>query len=187
MTERPHPQAIIAALWQPQEDGTLPQIYAVLDGARDERIVPAVTATDLPWACLYRGELHPDLAAAAPYLVRLERDHPFTTWLLAHGWGESWGIFVKSSFDLDRVRRHLRTFLMVYDPDGQPLYFRWYDPRVLRVYLPTCNAEDLAVVFGKVVEAYCVEDDDPGQLGAFRRDALGVSIVLNPGRLLAKV
>jgi hypothetical protein len=64
------------------------------------------------------------------------------------------------------MRRHFRSFLTVYDPDGKPLLFRYYDPRVLRVYLPTCDARELETVFGPVV-AYLLEGEDPGDLLRF--------------------
>jgi hypothetical protein len=43
---------------------------------------------------------------------------------------------------------------MVYDAKGTPFYFRYYDPRVLRVYLPTCNASELQILFGPVARYY---------------------------------
>ena len=43
---------------------------------------------------------------------------------------------------------------MVYDEKGTPLYFRFYDPRVLRIYLPTCNESELQTVFGPVNHFY---------------------------------
>ena len=58
---------------------------------------------------------------------------------------------------------HLRTFLKVYGPDLTPLYFRYYDPRVLRTYLPTCNEQEMRTVFGPVLR-YIVEDEDHDRL-----------------------
>jgi hypothetical protein len=58
----------------------------------------------------------------------------FTNWILEHGWGKNCGIFATSAADLRQMRRHLRTFLVVHDEEGKPLYFRYYDPRVLRVF-----------------------------------------------------
>jgi uncharacterized protein DUF4123 len=52
---------------------------------------------------------------------------------------------------------------MVYDPDVNPVYFRYYDPRVLRVFLPTCNTQELAAVFGPV-KSFVLEDDDPNTM-----------------------
>jgi len=57
---------------------------------------------------------------------------------------------VAAPLDLRGLRHHLRTFLRVRAPDGRVLYFRYYDPRVLRVYLPTCNATELKQVFGPI-------------------------------------
>ena len=45
--------------------------------------------------CLYRGELQPDMAEVAPYLVKLDRDAPFTDWVLDRGWGNHWGVFAE--------------------------------------------------------------------------------------------
>ena len=39
---------------------------------------------------------------------------------------------------------------MVGAPGGERVYFRFYDPRVLRVYLPTCSSSELKGVFGPV-------------------------------------
>ena len=158
----PGPEKLIDALW-----GTHPgKLYAILDGARNEGIYAATMASGCEYECLYRGELEPELAAAAPYLIALEKDHAFTYWLLGKGWGDSWGIFVQSAARLRDLRQHFRKFLMVYDPQVRPVYFRYYDPRVLRAYLPTCNAADLETVFGPVV-SYLLEDEDPNVLLRF--------------------
>ena len=48
---------------------------------------------------------------------------------------------------------------MVKNEGGKSIYFRYYDPRVLRVYLPTCNEGELDVIFGPVLR-YVVEGED---------------------------
>ena len=63
---------------------------------------------------------------------------------------KSWGIFLRSEASLEPLQRHLRKFLMVYTEDAKPLYFRYYDPRVFRVYLPTCTEMELKTIFGPV-------------------------------------
>ena len=40
----------------------------------------------------------------------------------------------KLALPVDELRRHLRRFLLVKDESGRQLYFRYYDPRVLRLY-----------------------------------------------------
>lgn len=156
---KPDPERIARELWRHSTVEEERAIYAIVDGARDEQVYPAVLGSDCEYCCLYRGEIPEDLAAVAPYLVLLEEENQFTTRLLTQGWGESWGIFLESAATLNDLRRHFRRFLMVYDEAGKPMYFRYYDPRVLRVYLPTCNADELQTVFGPVVR-YCVESED---------------------------
>ena len=149
------------------EEGQTPQgTYAILDAARDDKIYPALADADIESLCLYLGEKADELATVAPYLLSLTREDPFTQWLMNNGWGKSWGIFLRSSASLKELHRHFRKFLMVYDEKGTPLYFRYYDPRVLRVYLPTCNGSELQTLFGPVVR-YCVEGKTERQLIEF--------------------
>lgn len=142
-------------------------VYAVLDGASVPGLLERLYTLEPEFECLYRGELEPDMAEVAPYLVCLRPDAEFTAWLLAEGWGRSWGVFVASEADMRAVRRHLRAFLVVYGPDGRPLYFRYYDPRVLRLYLPTCEPAELSTVFGPV-GAYVLEGEAPDTLLRFQ-------------------
>jgi len=125
-------------------------VFAVLDGASVAGLLDKLYGLSPNFCCLFRGELNPDMAEVAPYLVQLEADTEFTRWVISQGWGNHWGIFAASDADLRRMRSHFRTFLIVYDETGRPLRFRYYDPRVLRLYLPTCNAQELATVFGPV-------------------------------------
>lgn len=154
-----HPEPIIDTLW-PASQGHGTQLYAVLDGARDTAIHPAVLHSQCQFECLFTGELDPTLTQAAPYLVKLERDHPFTDTLIRKGWGDSWGIFLRSAAAFRDLRRHLRKFLMVYNPELRPMYFRYYDPRVLRIFLPTCDKAQINEFFGPV-EGYLSEDEAP--------------------------
>lgn len=107
------------------------------------------------------------MAEVAPYLVQLESGSEFSNWIIEQGWGNHWGIFATSDADFRAMRRHFRTFLIVYDETGRPLRFRYYDPRVLRTYLPTCNAEELATVFDPVT-SYLLEDADPDTMLRFQ-------------------
>ena len=135
-------------------------VFAILDGASVPDLLVNLATFDPEHVCLYRGELEPDLAEVAPYLAILGNNSPFTDWVLANGWGEHWSIFGVAKAELQELRKHFRKFLMVYDESGKSLYFRYYDPRVLRLYLPTCNVKELQTVFGPV-SSYLLEDEDP--------------------------
>lgn len=164
---------LVKALYQQLfGDGAMP-VYAVLDGASVPNLLHSLEQFEPDQICLYRGELGSELAEAAPYLVRLEPESAFTERVLREGWGRHWGIFVLAKADMRTLRRHFRSFLMVYDPDGRPLYFRYYDPRVLRIYLPTCNAEDGRLVFGPV-SRYIMEGESPAEIIGFQLGEEGV-------------
>jgi hypothetical protein len=127
-------------------------VYAVLDGASVPRLRWALWEHAPEHVCLYRGELEPDMATVAPYLVALRPDEAFTQWALQMGWGNHWGIFAGAPVGITfrDIRRHFRQFLLVKDAEGKPLYFRYYDPRVLQAFAPTCNGNELRVLFGPV-------------------------------------
>jgi hypothetical protein len=55
---------------------------------------------------------------------------------------------------MKRLRHHLRTLLVVKSWSGERMLFRYYDPRVLRAYLPTCTSDELRTVFGPVPQYY---------------------------------
>lgn len=151
--------------------GTSPwsKLCVVLDAAHDERIFAAVERCYLDKCCLYAGRLPWVLQRAAPHLVVLDRADRFTRYLIAEGWGDCWGIFLRTERPMMDLRRHLRTLLRVQDQSGRKLIFRWYDPRVLRVYLPTCTSEELRTFFGPVERFYC-EGRDPSTLWQYRLD-----------------
>ncbi len=164
-------EAILSAL-QPvlfpaNPDEAALHTYAILDGAAIPELLDHLYADERPeFECLYRGDLEPDLAECAPYVVALQPEAAFTKWLLAEGWGKHWGIFALSSGDLRAMRRHFRNFLMVRNPEGKQVYFRFYDPRVLRTFLPTCNAGQAEIVLGPLASYLC-EAEGPETLLSF--------------------
>lgn len=130
------------------------QVYAVLDGASVLDLPTRIYEMRPPAVCLYRGELEPDIAEVAPYLVELKPEMTFTNWLFAECAGKHWGIFARSALSLIGMRKHFRRFLTVYDENGNPLLFRYYDPRVLTKFLPTCEETELSDLFSRVASYF---------------------------------
>lgn len=138
-------------------------IWMIVDSARDRRIHQLLWDCHFLQSCLYSGVLPPVLERVAPYLIQLEYEDRDTRRFLMEAWGNSWGVLLRCNLSIERLRRHLRGFLTVADPVGKKLVFRYYDPRVLRVYLPTCNRDELATVFGPI-ECFWTESDTQGVL-----------------------
>jgi len=153
------PSLLFDQLWPSPLQDAAPRVFALLDAARDEQIYPALLKADCEWLCLYRGDAAVTMAEVAPYLVELQPYARFTWWLLEKGWGNSWGMFLHAAVKLDRLQAHFRRLVMAQLPDGKMVYFRFYDPRVLRAYLPTCTPKELEAMFGPV-ERFILEGDD---------------------------
>ncbi|MGJ7503183.1 DUF4123 domain-containing protein [Variovorax sp. ZT5P49] len=167
--------ALIAQLWPHGDSLAEDQVHAIVDSARDPRILPMLRSAGLEYTCLFAGPLSLELQAAAPYLVRLSPWPAFTRYLFELGWGQSWSVLtvVPTHVTLTQLSRHLRTLLRVRDEAGQILMFRFYDPRVLRAYLPTCTPGEAAQVFGPMTKLAC-ESDGAQSLLYFRPSPRGV-------------
>jgi hypothetical protein len=181
----PHLDRLLGELWPMARDRSSGDVYALLDAARDPRIARLLKRSMIDYCCLYSGKLPRELEDAAPYLVSLGRNSRLTAELITLGWGNSCGFFVSSRALLQDLRRHFRRFLLVQDDGGRRLVFRFYDPRVLRTYLPTCNAGELRQFFGPV-ERYVVEGDPAGSLIEYRCTGAGllqevVDLARDPG------
>lgn len=137
-------------------------LFAVLDAARSERILEVLRESVEEYRSLYEGIQGDSLEEVAPYLVGLPKGSRLLERLVREGWGKRWGIYLTSRRPFKEVRTHLRRFLMVQNEEtGEPMYFRFYDPGVLRVFLPVCTGRQRAEIFGEIA-AFIVEDEGAG-------------------------
>ena len=135
------------------------RVFAVLDGAAIPELRMKLYEMKPVHHCLLSGDLEPDMQEVAPYLVRLLPNTPFTDWLLSECWGKNWGIFAQTRETVLEMRKHFSALVSVYDETGSPLIFRYYDPRVIRKFLPTCDAEQTKTFFGKVDTIFAESKD----------------------------
>jgi hypothetical protein len=124
-----------------------------------------------PHDSLFSGEGGQQLADVAPVIVELRQRSPFADQWLGE-WGNSVGILVEAPVPMARVREHLRTLTIV-RYEREKYFFRFYDPRVLRPYLPSCTRDEVSRFFGPMVAIYC-EGDEPNQLMTFRMGRSGL-------------
>lgn len=121
--------------------------YAILDSARDPEIRKWLNAGQAAHQSLYEGEGADREADWAPYLVTLD-DRSARDSLLIRSWGNCWGVYLQAKAEFTVVRSHFRRYLTVRMVDGKTAYFRFYDPRVLHGFLPTCTPVELKDFFG---------------------------------------
>ena len=135
------------------------RLFAVLDAARDERILELLHESVDDHRSLYEGVQGEALADVAPYLVSFRRDSGLLSRLVEEGWGRSWGIYLTSGQSMKNVRRHFRRFLLVEEDETfARMYFRFYDPRVLREIIPIATTRQRDTLFD-VVSAYLLEGE----------------------------
>ncbi|MEZ4293834.1 MAG: DUF4123 domain-containing protein [Polyangiaceae bacterium] len=142
-------------------------LFAVLDAARTDRIPRLLATSADEHISLYDGLRAEIEADVAPYLVRIAEGSLLLPRLCAEGWGQSWGIFLAADLPLREVRAHLRRLLVVTrEKDDRPMYFRFYDPRVLRSFLPIATARQRSAFFGPIARIFA-EDPEAGALSVF--------------------
>jgi len=157
-------------------------LYAVVDAARDPSLPQLLGAPALRSQPLFASEPAGGPAGHAPYLVELgqasslsERAdaHAFLETFLLSGWGKSWGISLTSLSSFDDLAVHFRGFVLAQTQGERPFHLRLYDPRVLRAFLPTCEPQEFAAIFGPVV-SYLIESERPDTMLAISQGADGL-------------
>lgn len=134
------------------------KLFAILDAARDRRVRALLNVSAEQSQSLYEGLKGDVLADVAPYLVQLESDSELLKFLVNEAWGESWGVFLIGNRPFVDVRRRLRRSLMVRDEEsGKKLYFRFYDPRVMRAFWPVATLRQKGEITGTEIREFILE------------------------------
>jgi hypothetical protein len=136
-----------------------PKIYAVLDSVDEPEVPERVVEWGERCTNLYIGAAERDYWAISPYLLWMQGND--LDWILTNLQPDSWGILAESGEDLKSLKRHFRRFLTVKEGNsGRSLLFRFYDPRVLPVFLESCSAEQARAFFGPIRTFYFFTDPD---------------------------
>ncbi len=133
-------------------------LFAVLDAAGAPAVPGMMIAAGDDSKALYMSHSDPELEMVAPYVVRLTTDR--IAQIREHLWNDPWGILIEFDGDMMTLRRHLRQYLIVQSPEGRPLYFRFYDPRVLHTFVRSADKKSRAEFFGPM-KALIARDTDP--------------------------
>ncbi|MFO0588862.1 MAG: DUF4123 domain-containing protein [Polyangiaceae bacterium] len=144
-------------------------LYALLDAARDERILPLLRESVEPHRSLYEGTEGDALEDVAPYLAGpMRADSMLLDGLVTLGWGKRWGVYVTSASPMKALRRHFRRFLMVEVLEtGEKLYFRFYDPGALREVWPGLAPRHVNDLLEETTGVW--HEDETGNVAVLRR------------------
>jgi hypothetical protein len=141
----------------------------LVDAARD-RSIPALLRRFPPGSSrsLYEERENPGLLESfAPHLAIVDGE---TLPMLDGLWGQGCVVFVLAPVPFLELRKHFRRFLMV-KAEGKPVYFRFYDPRVLPTFLLNAETPELAEFFGPIGRLILESEDGEGGALAFERVA----------------
>ena len=151
-------------------------LYAVLDAARDPAIYPMLLTSGAKYTSLYTGQSALKLEAVSPYLAYLPPRCELLKKIVTQGWGNAWGIFLTSNQAPETVWHELRRSLMVTMEDtGKWVYFRFYDPRVLRVFMRMADQQQLRELTG-TMSGMLMEDENPASLLHFHSFSAGCRV-----------
>ncbi|ATB38522.1 hypothetical protein CYFUS_003957 [Cystobacter fuscus] len=152
-------------------------LFAVLDSCGSPEVLAQVSSLGIDRACcLYKGSAANNFAEQAPYLVQVDEER--LRWILRDLSGRPWGIFVHAQAPFAEVFSHLRKFLTVDSPAGERWLFRYYDPRILRAFLPVCTVGELEDFFGQFAAFSVFSQAEGGQ--RFQRPSSGYLKAVSP-------
>lgn len=147
--------------------------YAVIDAAAVPDLMGHARALGMDLRCLF-PDAPEALARVAPHVVHIgSKSNFFHHW--ADGLGSNAGILLESPDRLEAMFDHCRRVFLSSTQEGQTRFFRFYDPRVLRPYLPTCTLDELTKFFG-ATHAILVEDENPTRLLRYMPSNAGLRV-----------
>ena len=155
-------EKLCSILFTGENDEPLRDVFALLDGATVRQLPDFLDDAEDEYAPLIPPQNEePEEITRATYLARIERDSLTAEWLASQGWGANWGIWISApaGTDLEDLLSHLRELAQVRLPDGRIVYFRYYDPRVWRAFLPTCDMPQHQHLFSLSVFYGCENAD----------------------------
>jgi hypothetical protein len=134
------------------------RLFGVIDGARCiDLAYEAKLRFGKEIRKLFLPEVQTQLWHVAPYLVPIDPASEYVdSW--AKRWGTAAGVLLTSMGEEEALAAHLRKIFVVEDEEKQEYFFRFYDPRVLRTFLPTCSAEQLEEFFGPIANVILESD-----------------------------
>lgn len=164
-------------------------LYMIIDAAQDSRIYPTIRAAKRTFSCLYDGWSTPEpLKSVAPYMLKVRKADEFTLWCLMEGFKKSWLLFFAApEKTLDDMRLHFKRLSFVKSSQGKKMLFRYYDPRVLRTYIPTCTTEERQFIFKDIQSFWIAEERN--KLGSTTNEIFDFSTTVEvpaPGSLSEK-
>lgn len=116
---------------------------AIIDAIKDQILLFYLIYLKQNTVAFGKGKSAENYSYYAPYLVKLNLEHPFTNWLFDNSIENPIGIYLFSRFPLKELSHQLRKFNQVFDEETNSwLMFRYYDPLTVKKLLPYLPVKD---------------------------------------------
>lgn len=141
--------------WQSDILASSVPLWAVVDGVSWPEIQSLLAENIPPHACLYTST-DPNTQRIAPWLVRVEPDSAMQALFESRDPATYSIIFFHSHKGLKQLRDHFRRYTMLLIPTipDTPVYFRFYDPRVLMDMMTALDTYKLMLFFNGIEAFY---------------------------------
>ena len=136
------------------------RLYAVVDAAAHEALFQFLAGGNPAWYSLFQGTPNAHLLAVGPVLICCSEDLAALQWLTSDERRGKGLVFIVSEAPVDQLVGHMQSLLRAVTGDDRELFFRWYDPQVLPVYLSSCDQEALWRFFGPAVRVVLLASFD---------------------------
>ncbi len=165
--KKPEAQSLSGALRDQLGSVSVP-FFLMVNAAADESITARLAMADIDLAkhSLWKEDASSAPARWAPYLVPISVGAPLFSVLVDSGWGKGWLSLLASSAAVDDLIAHFRKFLKVQMDGTGGIYFRFYDPQVLREFLSSGSAAEVEMFFGPVTEWFLEGETGSGLVHA---------------------
>lgn len=118
-------------------------VWVIIDAIKRPDIAILLDIFETEHCCLWKGKSAENYSYYAPYLVKLNLEHPFTNWLFDNSIENPIGIYLCSRLSLKELSHQLRKFNQVFDEEKNSwLMFRYYDPLTVKKLLPYLPVKD---------------------------------------------
>ncbi len=160
-THGPKPTDVLSTLDAHRRGGLL---FGLVDASRDARVFELLETSIDRGRSLYEGYAGVALERSAPFLIQFDPSSTLLERLVDEGWTRGFATYFTSDDTERDLRRHFRRFLFV-EAEGIEgrVYFRFYDPRVLRTFWPMATPRQQTEL-GAPVRRWFLPDDDGGLL-----------------------
>ena len=125
-------------------------LFALIDGARVPKLWVTLHELEIEHVPLFRESPTEDIIHVTPFLVRVDPAGLMPVWLTMEQVALETALFLTAEAGLQELLTHFRRYLLIRDAAGKPVYFRFYDARVLPAFLEAATPGEARGFFGAV-------------------------------------